>query len=361
MTYLADVFPVNPASGGYFISGPLAFHHTRSRVILVVMKILYIGGTGQISFDCIHESVRAGHDVHVFNRGNHNDGLPPEVQPIIGDMNDDAAYASLATHRFDVVCQFRVFNVEQLKRDLKIFTGHCGRYVFISSASAYEKPMRHHVVTEDVPRVNPFWQYSQDKADCEAVLMAQQELEYVIVRPSHTSRTKFTTAFHNGDHWAQRILAGQPIIVPGDGTQLWTITRSEDFAPPFVRLITAEAAANDHFHLTSDHAYMWNEIYAAIGRALGVDQVQLAHVPTDTLIRYQPEWIGPLKGDKAYSVVFDNRKIKSVVGEFACPTTLDQFCQRCVAHFDPSRLPAPSESDEALINRIIADQQALGA
>jgi len=322
------------------------------------MKILYIGGTGQISFDCVHQSVRAGHDVHLFNRGHHNDGLPAEVTFHTGDMHDDAAYRPLAEHGFDVVCQFRVFKPQEMRRDLDIFRGHCGRYVFISSASAYQKPMTRHVITEDVPLDNPYWPYSQAKAECEAILAGQDALPFTIVRPSHTARTKFTTAFGNGDLWAKRIAEGKPVIVPGDGTNLWTITRSEDFAPPFVKLIVADAAVGQAYHLTSDNAYMWDVIYRAIGTALGVE-TELVHVPTDTLIRYEPSWEGPLKGDKAYSVVFDNTKIKGVVGGFDCPTPLDEFCRRCAAHFDADAV-TPDPAFEALADRIIADQRGLG-
>ncbi|MEX2544247.1 MAG: SDR family oxidoreductase [Phycisphaeraceae bacterium] len=326
------------------------------------MKILYIGGTGQISFDCVHESVRAGHEVYVFNRGNHNDGLPPETRAIVGDMNDDAAYRRLADEGFDVVNQFRVFKPDQLQRDLDTFAGHCGQYIFISSASAYQKPVRHHVITEDVPLENPYWAYSRDKAACEALLTGQDRLAYTIVRPSHTSRTKWPAAFGEGDEAVLRMLEGKPVLVPGDGTSLWTITRGEDFAPPYVKLFGHAAALGEAFHLTSDNAYMWNEIYHAIARAVNIPEPRLVHVPSETMIRYHPAWEGPLLGDKTWSVMFDNNKLKRVVGDFDCPTTLDQFMQRVAAHFDRAQAQAARDPKLAdLIDRIIAEQSALGA
>jgi nucleoside-diphosphate-sugar epimerase len=325
------------------------------------VKILYIGGTGQISFDCVHESVRAGHDVYVFNRGHHNAGLPDATRIIAGDMNDQAAYHALGEHHFDVVCQFRAFDQPDILRDLDVFAGRCGRYVLISSASAYQKPMTRHVITEDVPLDNPFWPYSQAKIRAEAALTGQDRLAFTIVRPSHTSRTKWTTAFGNGDVWAMRMLEGKPVLVPGDGTNLWTITRSEDFAPPFVKLLTADAALGEAYHLTSDKAYMWDAIYRAIAGALGVNEPDLVHVPTDTLIRYEPAWEGPLRGDKAYSVVFDNSKIKCVVGEFDCPATLDTFASKSAAAFEQRQDEVKRKpEDEALIDRIAAEQRALG-
>lgn len=324
------------------------------------MKVLYIGGTGQISFDCIHESVRAGHEVYVYNRGNHNAGLPASCRFIRGDIFDDEAYFKLAKYKFDVVCQFHLFQPWELERDLKLFTGHCDQYVFISTASAYQKPPRHYIITEEVPLDNPFWEYSRNKAAMERLLQAQSALPYTIVRPSHTSRNRMITAMGGGDIVPHRMLAGKPVILLGDGTSLWTITRSEEFAPPFVKLLGNDAALNDYFHLTSDNAYMWNDIYHALGRALGV-QPKLAYVPTDTLIRYRPEWEGPLKGDKMWSVVFDNRKIKSVVGDFSCDTTLDEFIARIMPAF-LARCASyqPDVAYEALLDRIVAEQGRLG-
>ncbi len=326
------------------------------------MKVLFVGGTGQISFDCVHASVRAGHQVSVFNRGNSNAGLPPEVSFITGDVEDDDAYGRIAEMGFDVICQFRVFTPKQLERDVELLAGHVGQYIFISSASAYQKPTPYYLITEAVPLENPFSAYSRDKAACEAVLRGQTRLPYTIVRPSHTSRTKFTTAMGEGDLAASRMLRGKPIVVPGDGTSLWTITRSQDFAPPFVKLFGKAAALGEAFHLTSSNAYDWNHIYRAIGKSLGVEP-DLVHVPTDTLVARQPAWEAALLGDKAYSVVFDNSKIKAVVGEFECDACLDGFMSLLAADFHRRGgvdIPVDPALD-ATYDRVAADQRALAA
>ncbi|MEL7088058.1 MAG: NAD-dependent epimerase/dehydratase family protein [Planctomycetota bacterium] len=325
------------------------------------MKALYVGGTGQISFDCVHESVRAGHETWVFNRGNSNDGLPAETNFITGDFEDDAAYGAVAEHGFDVVCQFRVFGVDKLQRDLDLLTGRVGQYVFISSASAYQKPVTVQFITEDVPLDNPYWEYSRNKAACEALLTGQSALPYTIVRPSHTSRDMLIDATGSGDLVAERMLRGEPVIVPGDGTSLWTVTASEDFAPPFVKLLGNDAALGEAFHLTADHAYSWNTLYSALGETLGV-MPDLVHVPTATLIQYRPDWEGPLWGDKSWSAQFDNRKIKSVVGDFECNTPLERFMADRVAAFR-ARLETGPSSDGAtsrLFDRIADDQRSLG-
>jgi nucleoside-diphosphate-sugar epimerase len=288
------------------------------------MKVLYIGGSGQISFDCIHETVKAGHETWVFNRGNNNHGLPEKTNFIRGDLTDDANYAKLADMHFDAICQFRAFSPDHLERDIRLFSGKTSQYLFISTASAYQKPARTYTITEEVPLENPFWEYSRKKIECEKMLQQQDKLPYTILRPSHTSRTKFTSAMGEGEVAPQRMLKGKPVVIPGDGSSLWTITYSKDFAPPFVRLLGNPRAINDYFHLTSDNAYEWNVIYKAIGKSVGVEP-RIVHVPSDTLVKYNPDWTGPLFGDKAYSVTFDNSKIKSVVGEFDCNTSLDKF------------------------------------
>lgn len=332
------------------------------------MKVLYVGGTGQISFDCVHESVRAGHETWVLNRGNSNAGLPPETKFIICDFEDDVAYASIADMGFDVVCQFRVFGVDKLQRDLDLLQGKVGQYVFISTASAYHKPVNVQFITEDVPLVNPYWEYSRNKAECEALLRERgmgASGGWTIVRPSHTSRDMLITALSEHDQLAERMLAGKPVLLPGDGTSLWTVTASKDFAPPFVKLLGHEKAIGEDFHLTSDHAHAWNTIYTSLGEALGVTP-DIVHVPTATLVKYNPDWEGPLWGDKAWSAQFDNTKIKSVVGDFACDTSLATFTADRVAMFR-RRAQAASGVEalvdaklDALLDRIAADQQAVG-
>ncbi len=327
----------------------------------MVHKVLYIGGTGEISLSCVQASVAAGHDTYVFNRGQRPVELPPEVTVLRGDLNDPASYGSLADQGFDAVCQFLAFTPADVTRDIEVFTGNTGQYVFISSASAYQKPPKTHRITEAVPLVNPFWEYSRLKAGAEAVLTGQSDLPYTIVRPSHTIRTRLATILSERSLAGHRILNGKPVITAGDGTSLWTLTRSEDFAPPFVRLLRNPEAMGQTFHLTGDNAFMWDHIYQALARGLGAE-AEIVHIPTDTLIRYLPDLRGPLLGDKIWPVVFDNTAIKQVVGEFASESDLDKILAGPIATFHTSNY-APSSEDlelDATMDRIIADQTALG-
>ena len=322
------------------------------------MRVLYIGGTGEISFDCIHESVKLGHDVTVFNRGNRNAGLPASCRFLTGDVENDADYGALASGHFDVICQFRLFTPAALLQDLALFTGHCGQYVFISSASAYRKPVRGLPITEATPLDNPHWAYSSAKAGMEALLRAQDLLPYTIVRPSHTYRTQMPTPMA-GNVEVSRLLRGKPVVLHGDGESLWTVTHAEDFARPFARLLGASGALGEAFHITGDRSWSWNEILEAIAAALGVRQYSLVHVASDTLVRYRPEWEGPLLGDKSPSVAFDNSKVKALVGDFDCPIDPWQGMRMVAERYPPSARDFDSAIDQ-LLDRIVAEQEALG-
>jgi nucleoside-diphosphate-sugar epimerase len=324
------------------------------------MKVLFVGGTGNISLPCVAEAARAGHKVTVFNRGATSAPLPKGVTTIAGDMGN-GRYRELGRDGFDVVCQFIAFTPDQILRDIEVFSGGAAQYVFISSASVYQKPPRHHVITEKTPAVNPYWRYSQDKVACEAAVKAARGLAWTIVRPSHTVRTMLPTVFNEGDCLAHRLLAGKPVIVQGDGATPWTLTRCADFAPPFVRLFGKSAALGETFHITSDNAYPWNDITNTIARGLGVE-ADLVHVPTDTLVKYHGDWEGPLMGDKTWAALFDNTKIKAVVGDFDCVKDLDQVLAEPIASFK-ARLKSdgPRTTDlDPLMDRIAREQRSLG-
>lgn len=325
-------------------------------------SVLFVGGTGQISLPCVEYAVAQGHKVTVFNRGQRDAALPAGVESIVGDMKDPASYAELGKHKFDVVAQFMVFTPEQMAQDIQTFTGNTGQYIFISSASVYEKPAKHYIITEKTPAVNPYWAYSQAKIACETMLKASRGLNWTNVRPSHTVRTGLPTMMGEGDIVIRRMQQGKPVIVAGDGATPWTLTRSKDFAVPFVNLFGKPAALGEDFHITSDRAYSWDQIYSAIGRGVGLTP-KIVHVPTDTLVRYNKAWEGPLLGDKTWSALFDNSKVKRVAGDFQCSENLDEVLEESIG-FLKQRLAANAPVNmelDPLMDRITSEQLALGA
>lgn len=327
------------------------------------MKVLYVGGSGEISFACVQESLRLGHEVTVLNRGRTDADLPAEVRRLRGDLAAPDCYAALGGEHFDSVCQFFAFDQAALERDRRAFAGRTGQYLLVSSASVYAKPIDFFsVITEDTPRANAYWEYSQKKAAMEDTLLgwhARGLLPATIVRPSHTYRRRFPSAIGNGDWTAQRLLDGRPVIVHGDGTSLWTLTHATDFARPFARLLGHPRALGEHFHITGSGVHTWDEIFTTMARALGVVP-RLVHVASDTLARLDPALRGPLHGDKAPSTLFDNTKVAAVAGAFPTEMPLDRGFAQVAGHFRARQAARGGRVEEpaldALAERVLAAQ-----
>jgi len=292
------------------------------------MKLLFIGGTGRISTAITKLCVKMGHQVYLLNRG--TKGVIDGANHLQGDINDESHVAELIKpHTFDVVANFINYMPEQIERDIRLFAGRTGQYVFISSTSAYQKPLAHYKITESTPLANPYWQYARDKIACENRLMDEYRengFPVTIVRPSHTyDRNVVPVSVYGANgQWQvlKRMLEGKPVLVHGDGLSLWTVTHSDDFAKGFVGLLGNIHAIGEAVHITSDESLTWNQIYVLIGKALGVEP-KMYHVASDFLIALNPGYEGNLLGDKAYSVVFDNSKIKRLVPDFCANIRFD--------------------------------------
>ncbi|MFN2272114.1 MAG: SDR family oxidoreductase [Anaerolineae bacterium] len=302
------------------------------------MKALFIGGTGNISTSVSRRAAEKGIDLYLLNRGQHKVEIPG-AKHILGDINQPAQVREmLAAQEFDAVVNWIAFKAEEVERDIELFEGRTGQYIFISSASAYQKPPTRTVITESTPLHNPFWQYSRDKIRCEERLeQAYRENGFpiTIVRPSHTYATILPVAIGGGGTYtlADRLLKGKPIIVHGDGSSLWTLTHSEDFAMGFVGLLGHPGAIGHAFHITSDEMLTWNQIYETIAHALGVE-AKMVHIPSDLIAKLDPSSRGGLLGDKTWSVIFDNSKIKSFVPEFQATIPFHVGIRKTLAWFD---------------------------
>ena len=307
------------------------------------MKLLFIGGTGLISSACSELAVRHRHELFILNRSASKKYPPPKGCTILqADIRaDETALATLvAGHRFDAVVDFIAYTVEDVERDLRIFRERTDQFVFISSASAYQKPVRNYLITEETPLKNPYWEYSQNKIACENRLMrAYRENGFptTIVRPSLTyGPTQIPFAVASWQHpWTiiDRMQRGKEVIVPGDGTSLWVLTWNADFAKGLTGLLGNEKAIGEVFQITSDQVLSWDQIHLEAYQALGLAP-NLVHIPSDLIVRYWPHALGSLIGDKSNSVVFDNSKIKSFVPEFVCDVDWSEGLRRALAWFD---------------------------
>ena len=283
--------------------------------------------------------------------------MPDEVTVLKADVRNAHSVAeALADREFDVVVNWVAFTVDQVEADIDRFHGRVGQYVFISSASVYQTPPERLPVTESTPLRNPYWQYSRDKIGCEDRLVAAYRDEgfpATIVRPSHTyDRT--AVPFHGGWTVVDRMRRGKQVVVQGDGTSLWTLTHSADFAKGFVPLLGNSRTLGEAFHITSDDVLTWNQITTIMADAAGAE-AKIVHVPSDAIAHADSQWGAALLGDSAHSLIFDNTKVRGVVPDYVATVTLDQAAREIVAWHDEDESRKRMDADlDTLMDKLAA-------
>ena len=336
------------------------------------MKALFIGGTGTISTAIVRRLVNElNWEVWLINRGNRKSVVPEGAHQIIADINDEATVLkAIDGMMFDCVCEFIGFTRDQVERDYRLFKGRTRQYLYISSASAYHKPAANYIITEGTTLSNPHWEYSRNKIACEEFLMQKYREEgfpITIVRPSHTyDERSVPLGVHGANGFWQvvkRMMEGKKVIIHGDGTSLWTVTFNRDFAIGYTGLMGNRKAIGEAFHITGDEALSWNQIYATIADALGVE-LKAVHVSSEFLavagksMGYDLE--GSLIGDKAVSSVFDNTKLKRAVPDMRTTVRFDQGVRIALDYIlsHPEECQKEDPEFDAWCDRVIAAQEA---
>lgn len=319
---------------------------------MAALTALFIGGNGTISASVSRLAVERGIDLTLLNRGQRSTRPPiGGARQLVGDAGDpESLRHAIGDRGFDVVVNFRSFSPQQSIDAVELFSGRTGQYVFISSASAYQKPVAKLPITESTPLRNPWWQYSRDKIASEDILVAayrDRAFPATIVRPSHTY-DHTSIPLEGGWTAIDRMRRGKPIVVHGDGTSLWTLTHSRDFAKAFVGLLGHPAAVGDTFHITSDEVLTWDAIATTLGRAAGVEP-DIVHVTSEGIAAAIPAMGPGLLGDKAHSVIFDNSKVKRLVPEYVADTPFFLGAREIVDWYDEdaSRRVVNEELDAA--------------
>ena len=322
------------------------------------MKVLFIGGTGNISAAVSRLCVFRGLDLYLLNRGMRDIEIEGTKKIIADISNFNEIYDALKNHQWDVVVNWIAFEESDIKRDIELFRDKTKQYIFISSASAYQKPPVNYLITESTPLSNPFWNYSQKKIECENILnhsFLTERFPITIVRPSLTYDTVIPIPFGGWTEYTiiDRIKKGKKIIIHGDGTSLWTITHSEDFAKGFIGLLGNQLAIGNSFHITSDEVLSWNQIYDLVADTIGT-RANVIHIPSDFICNIDKSKIGTLLGDKTYSTVFDNSKIKKYVPDFKADIPFKDGFKRTINWFEliPKRKIINYKSNK-MIDKII--------
>jgi nucleoside-diphosphate-sugar epimerase len=331
------------------------------------MKVLFLGGTGNISTACVERALESGHEVTILNRGRRESVFGSRVKTILGDRDDAVGLRRAAEAvRYDAVADFLAFRVEQVEAAVGAFAGRVGQYVFVSTAATYERPVSNYRITEETLLANPFWEYARQKIACEERLRragAETGLPFTIVRPSYTyGPTWIPSGFGGQDYTVvDRMRRGLPIVCHGDGMSLWVMTWAADFAEGFVGLLGNAKALGEAFHVTSDEVLTWDAIYRTIGAAAGREP-EIVHVPSDLIAALYPERGPSLLGDKAWSVVFDNAKIKRAVPGYSARVSFASGIARSIAWYDadPARRVTSPKANEMIDRVIVAQRRAYG-
>ena len=238
----------------------------------------------------------------MLNRGaTHLRPLPPEATVLHGDIRDHlAALEVLGDLEFDAVVDWVAFTAEHVQADIELFRGRTG-----SSVHQFR------VGVPDAPGAGAGHRVDAAPQSVLAVLTGQDRLRgsagrgvpadrlsATIVRPSHTYDR---TSIPFDGKWTAlaRMRAGREVVVHGDGTSLWTLTHSADFARGFVPLLGHPRTIGDAFHITSDDVLTWNQIAEALAAAAGAT-ARLVHVPSDAIAAADAAWGAGLLGDKAH-------------------------------------------------------------
>lgn len=326
------------------------------------MKVLFIGGTGLISSAASSLAVKQGFDLYLLNRGNRDRFVPEGATVLRGDINNkEEMQALLEDKHFDAVVNWIVFKPEEIERDIQLFEGKTNQYIFISTVATYQRPPSYYIFDESAPQHNPGWDYAVDKIACEQRLMkAYRETGFpvTIVRPSHTyGETTIPFAITSGAHpWTliDRIQKGKMIIVPGDGTSLWTITHNTDFAKGLVGLLGNTQTLGQAFHITSDEVKTWDQYLTAIGQAVGI-KPKVIHMTSECISLFLPEFKAGLFGDASHSYVVDNRKIKTFVPGYHATMNFEHGIRQSIAYFRAHpELQTIDEDLDAKMDKMIA-------
>lgn len=322
------------------------------------MKVLFIGGTGNISTSVSRLCVEKGIELFLLNRGTTGVKIKG-AKTLKGDVSNRRELERiLKGHKWDSIVNWIAFTTADVERDIELFRGRTGQYVFISSASAYQKPPAYPVITESTPLYNPHWEYSRNKIACEERLnhaYRDEDFPVTIVRPSFTYDTVIPLAIGGWNEYTavDRMKKGKKIIVHGDGTSLWTITHSEDFAKGFVGLLGHQQAIGQPFTITSDEVLTWDQIYKTVAEAAGAE-ANIVHIATDFLVRFDESFRGSLLGDKSHCAIFDNSKIKSFVPGYQATIPLKEGVRKTLAWFDANpKRRVILESTNKMMNEII--------
>lgn len=324
------------------------------------MKILIIGGTGNISWQLTAAACRAGWNVTLLNRGSGTRrAAPPACREVPCDIRDgEAVRSALRGESYDAVVDFLCYTEAHARNASTWFRDRVGHYVFISTTALYDRSLARRPLDEEAPRVGPDgWDYAVAKAQAERIFAEariQAGFPVSVIRPAHTYDTIIPEAVGNGD-WTNlwRTQQGKPIVVHGDGTTLWTLTHSRDLADGIVAFLSAGCAPGQTVHLTSDETYTWREITDLVYEAAGIGRPTVCYRTTAQIDRVSPRLGNGIKGHKMWCDIYDNTRFRTLCPEWRAAVPLSEGIRRTLGYFrSRDGLTTPNAALDAVLDEI---------
>jgi nucleoside-diphosphate-sugar epimerase len=277
------------------------------------MKVLIIGGTGQISRVISKLFLEAGEELTLYRRGKTEVPYLRGYHSLLGDRNDFASFEQQMelAGSFDCVIDMVCYKPEQADSLVRAFRGRIGQLIFCSTTAVYQRPASRYPITEAEP-LRATSQYGRDKAHCEQILLAGQEqgnFKLTILRPANTygpgGDLIYTLGWGNG--FLDRMRKGKALVSPGDGSALRAHCYVEDVARAFVSAAGNPRAFGHAYHVTGEEWLTWDHYFELIVDAMGVSLPRLVHIPCEVLYAMSPSRLADVIENYRFNNIFDNQ------------------------------------------------------
>lgn len=290
------------------------------------MKVMVIGGPGNISTSALQDLVDRGEIVGLFSRPSGKFGeVDPRVQILPGDRDVEGqlerAFSDFAP---DVVLDFACFVPPQAARSVKMAYGKVSHYIFASTVDVYSYPLMRLPFRESDPwRPQTISVYAENKRQCEAIFREAAHprlFPLTITRPSYSFGGRFVLSALDragGPSFIYRLQHGLPILIPGDGTTLIHASSGFNAGRMTTALIHLPAAIDNDYTLAHPEAMEYEQYIRLFAGALGVEP-NLVFIPTEVILSVRdPAMDGNLLAELLrYNIQFSIEKFQRDVPDF---------------------------------------------
>lgn len=315
------------------------------------MDILIIGGTGNISRQIVKQGIALGYNVTMVNRGSKDPEECRGAKAIIADRKAPGFESYFKGLSFDVVIDVICYDVPDAQQTLEIFADKAKQIIFTSSSAVYKRPPVSFPIDEDKEELteDSSFPYGFKKANMERYLYTQMGkvgCAITIIRPSLTFGPGGANLgmLRQNRNLVRRIQEGRPVITMGEGVMPWAFTFTPDLAKGYLMSCLNERTYNDFFQVCSYIPCLWEDLYRAIGRAVGKEP-KLCYIPSDVLYKVDPALFGHLSVEKKYFHVFAVDKFRRACPEFRIDYDLDKGVEMMIEWWKRNNFPFDDSKD----------------